>query len=313
MALPSYSGSYSSFDYEAVSSSRHGLYGQAKSSVSYKIFDECSQIVEDANWKQLFSNMARGNFSHGLSFDGNRIMVGSGKKREYIELSDQYELAIEQLMDFIMSYTSIRSTKDKKRVKKRLEQARVCDDETVRMAMFEKSQRELLFVLIYSFVDRSYRSAGWHSRVREFDLFSDNLTADILDSCIISDVNFIQHTIQAGKIHAEDITITDQKIEKIRGVFLGLNGFETTSELRPESKKRKGVLRFYLTPVVTYSKRKPKRIPVKRRGKTLEKLGVERESVLYNDSVIPSTFSYSDDISSYWHENAKNKEKTVAK
>lgn len=297
MAYTSYSGSYSSFDYGVASSAKGSLFARASGSFNYQIFEQCSQAIEDPAWKHLLLAMSRGDFQYGLGFDGNRVFVNNGKAKEYIELSDQYELATEQLKEFITNHTVFRGTEDQKRIEERQKMATVCTDGTLLDFMFEKSRKALLFTLLYRYVDSAYEEAGWRSRVRAFDPYDDVLTQSALDTYVTDDAKYLRHLIQTGEITKTDVTIEDQEIKEINGVFLSDTGF-TLEKKRLRTRPQNTAVSNIAHAILTTQKKGKER----KRSKPSKKPDPDLDSAVSPGSISPlsgSDFSHSYEINSY--------------
>jgi len=82
--------------------------------ILYPVFEECSNLIDDKLWVDLFSNCAKGKFPKGFTYSFGYLKYRKGQKMLQIEVPESSDLALVSVKKFISENGSIFSESDKK-------------------------------------------------------------------------------------------------------------------------------------------------------------------------------------------------------
>lgn len=82
--------------------------------IIYPVFEECSNLIDDKLWVDLFSNCAKGKFPKGFTYTLGYLKYRKGQKMLQVEIPDSPDSALCVVKKFISENGSIFSDSDKK-------------------------------------------------------------------------------------------------------------------------------------------------------------------------------------------------------
>ena len=173
---------------------------KAEKKVIHPIFEQCSEISEDAYWVSIFRDCARGKFPRGFSYKNSLMTFRRGNKTVRTEITSSPHETLSICISFFKSSAGLMSNEDRERLQKEQEEKLLKSLDVSNLEWKDIRTHRVKEVLLTDYI----------TQLSKFKNFTPDEKKELITT--------VKSGFMLGYLSSKQILMKDGKIDQIEGI-----------------------------------------------------------------------------------------------